>query len=90
MSTDNSGKVHMALDDIIKQGKMERRGENKNRSRFGKLDKRRIGDNGIRRRSDKDENRQMSSTRLSITNLHRDIVNSELRVRNLFNKENLF
>ncbi len=81
MSAIQNSKVNMSLDDIIKQSKKDnnnrfRRG---NRRNFG--ERRRYKNNTGDLKQNNSEEKTEKRTRLFVSNLQKDIVNSELRVR---------
>jgi hypothetical protein len=81
MSAIQNSKVNMSLDDIIKQSKKHnnsrfRRGGQRN---FG--ERRRYKNNPAVKKEMGSEEKTEKRTRLFVSNLQKDIVNSELRVR---------
>jgi hypothetical protein len=87
-----TNKVNMSLDDIIKQNRKNKKFEgNGNRRKFGERRKynkvRQFDSNSgqVRKLSESRENK----TRLYVSNLQKEIVNSELRVCSIFIPENL-
>lgn len=80
-----TSKVNMSLDDIIKQSKTGRNKKfnNSGRKDNRKFNQRRTYKNSEERKEDsKSEEKVDRRTRLSVSNLQKDIVNSELRVFN--------
>ena len=84
MSTVQNNKVNMSLDDIIKQSRRDNknrfRGKTGGRRNFGERrrykNNNRENDRGFIQNGEKTEKR----TRLFVSNLQKEIVNSELRV----------
>jgi hypothetical protein len=81
MSAVQNSKVNMSLDDIIKQSRKDNKGRFQRGGRRNFGERRRYKNNHGDKKENGSAEKTEKRTRLFVSNLQKDIVNSELRVR---------